>query len=229
MYLGKPSITCLDSFLNGYLSTLSDLGFTREGSATDGFQAWLQEREKTTVSRSWLAILLFINGSERSTFYRFFELFDEFLKQKESSKSEKDEAVENYKSRLNDLKPGIYNPYKLLGRIKKRPGMYLGTSSITRLDMVLRGYTLARREVGLEPTDEEIEFEGFQSWLTKKYEIKSNQSWSKIILFYSIDEQEALEKFFELFEEYQNQNKSLEVEEKSKGLSHLWSEQQMKK
>jgi Trp operon repressor len=87
-------------------------------------------------------------------------------------------------------------------------GMYLGTASITRLDILLKGYSLARREVGLAPTQEEREFDGFQSWVQEKYGIKSEQSWAKIILFYSIDEQEALERFFELFEEYLNQNKS---------------------
>ncbi|WP_298912162.1 hypothetical protein [uncultured Nostoc sp.] len=96
----------------------------------------------------------------------------------------------------------------ILSGIKKRPGMYLGSSSITRLDMLLRGYSLARREVGVPPTKPEREFEGFQSWIEEKYGINSGQSWSKIILFYSVDEYEALQKFFELFEEYLNKNKS---------------------
>ena len=91
--------------------------------------------------------------------------------------------------------------------------MYLGTSSITRLDMLLRGCSLARREVDVEPTKAEGEFEGFQAWIQEKYEIKSNQSWAKIILFYSMDETEALERFFELYEEYFNRNKSSEINE----------------
>lgn len=79
--------------------------------------------------------------------------------------------------------------------------------------MLLRGCSLAREEVGISPTKAEREFEGFQSWIQEKYGIESGQSWSKIILFYSIDEEEALEKFFELFEEYLNQNKSSEANE----------------
>ncbi|MEH2275431.1 MAG: hypothetical protein V7K40_11735 [Nostoc sp.] len=88
----------------------------------------------------------------------------------------------------------------------------------TKLDMLLRGYSLARREVGVLPTEPEREFEGFQSWIEEKYGINSGQSWSKIILFYSVDEHEALQKFFQLFEEYLNKNKSSEVDENS-GLS----------
>jgi hypothetical protein len=88
----------------------------------------------------------------------------------------------------------VYDLYEFLSWIKKRPGMYLRTASITRLDMVLRGYALARREVGLTPTKEEREFEGFQSWVQEQYGIKSNQLWAKIILFFSIDEREALKR-----------------------------------
>jgi|GEM_PF-660310 hypothetical protein len=210
LYLGKPSITCLNFFVNGYLSTLSDLGFTDEGLAMEGFQEWIQEREKTTVTQSWSEIIIFNNGSDRSSFYKFFELFEQFLKQKESLELDKNKAKVNLKpNHLHNWKSGTYNPYRLFNEIKKRPGMFLGTSSITRLDMVLRGYTLARREVGLDPTEEELEFEGFEAWIQGKYEIKLNQSWSKIILFYSIDEHEALKRFFELYEEYKNHYQSL--------------------
>ncbi|KYC35143.1 hypothetical protein WA1_08225 [Scytonema hofmannii PCC 7110] len=203
-YLDQPSITCLHSFLVGYLSTLSDLGFIQEGFAMNGFQEWVQERANTTVTQSWAGILLFTCGSERLAFDSFFKDFEKFASQKGRLESER-----NFESNVDNIKPRRnYDIYELLGWIKKRPGMYLGTSSITRLEMILRGYTLARREVGLAPTEQEREFEGFQPWLQQRYGIKSNQSWAKIILFNSMDEREALERFFELFEEYLNRNKS---------------------
>ena len=211
MYIDKPSITCLHSFLNGYLSSLSHLGFTRQGYATEGFNEWMQERAKTKVSQSWAGIILFLCNSERNAFYSFFELFEKFLKQKDELKiPENEEKSSATEDNLTFLQFDIYN--EILKGIKKRPGMFLGTSSITKLDMLLRGYTQARREAGLAPTDEEKEFEGFQKWVQEKYEIKSGQSWAKIILFYSIDDYEALQRFFELYEEYQNQNKSSEVQ-----------------
>ncbi len=211
-YLGKPSITSLHLFLIGYLDTLYNLTATREGSVMKGFQEWIQEREKTTISRSWDATLLFVIGTEKLAFYAFFDLFDKFLKN--ASKSEEIDFEQELKFNKDNLKPQLFDVYnELLGSIKKRPGMYLGTASITRLDMLLRGYSLARREVGTPATEPEKEFEGFQEWLQEKYGIKTGQSWSKIILFHSIDEPEALAKFFELYKEYLNQN--LEVEESS--------------
>ena len=213
IYLGKPSITCLHLFLIGYLDTRTRLGLDREGSGMEGFQEWTQERGKTNVSQSWAGIILFGDGSERSAFYRFFVEYEQFLTDKNSPLQETriEEKFRAIEKDLNFRQFDIYN--ELLGSVKKRPGMYLGTGSITRLDMLLRGCSLARREVDVEPTKAEGEFEGFQSWIQEKYGIKSNQSWAKIILFYSMDETEALERFFELYEEYLNRNKSSEINE----------------
>ncbi|MEH2083543.1 MAG: hypothetical protein V7K89_27280 [Nostoc sp.] len=180
----------------------------------EGFQEWIQEKAKTNMSQSWAGIILFGSGSEQAAFNRFFEEFEQFLKQKNNSKIQKSEDILRLSEDLMFPQFDIYN--EIISSIKKRPGMYLGRSSITRLDMLLRGYSLARREVGVPPTEPEREFEGFQSWIEDKYRIKSGQSWAKIILFYSVDEHEALQKFFELFEEYLNQNKSSEVDESSR-------------
>ncbi|MEH1940263.1 MAG: hypothetical protein V7L01_08620 [Nostoc sp.] len=213
IYIDKPSITCLHSFLTGYLSSLITLGFTTIGSCgMEGFQEWIQERAKTNVTQSWAGIILSYSGSERAAFNRFFEEFEQFLKQKDDSKSQNSEGISRLSEDMRFPRFDIYN--EILTNIKKRPGMYLGANSpITILDMRLRGYSLARREVGVPPTEPEREFEGFQSWIEEKYGINSGQSWSKIILFYSVDEHEALHKFFELFEEYLNRNKSLDVDE----------------
>ena len=216
MYLDKPSITSLHSFLIGYLSARRDLELDREGSGIEGFQEWVQERAKTKVCQSWAGIILFASGSERSAFYRFFKEFD-FFNQDKKLKNQENERTEKSRTTEYDLNLCHFDIYnELLRSIKKRPGMYLGTSSITRLDMLLRGYNLARREAGIAPTEQEKEFEGFQSWIQEKYDIKLGQSWAKIILFYSVDEYEALEKFFELFEEYLDRDKSSEVDEGSK-------------
>jgi hypothetical protein len=204
----------LSSFLLEWIFRCSNyLGLDREGSGIEGFQEWIQQRAKTQVCQSWSGIIIFGSGSERTAFNRFFEEFDQFLKQKDNSKIQEDKNSALTEDNLRFRQFDIYD--EILKGMKKRPGIYLGSSSITRLNMVLRGANLARREVGVPPTEPERKFEGFQLWVQEKYGINSGQSWSKIILFYSVDEYEALQKFFELLEEYLNRNKSSEVDKNS--------------
>ena len=94
--------------------------------------------------------------------------------------------------------------YEMLQEIKKRPGMYLGKRSITRLRSFLDGYMGAREDLGLPRTEQEKEFNEFQEWIQQRFNITSSHGWDSIILFYSADERDALDKFFELFEKFRN-------------------------
>jgi hypothetical protein len=92
--------------------------------------------------------------------------------------------------------------YDLIRNIQKRPAMYLVQPSISRLRTFLAGYFFARRQLGEAETLQEKHFSKFQSWIQEKFKITSSQSWDKIILFFSQDEYKALEQFFELFDEF---------------------------
>ncbi|MBD2344855.1 hypothetical protein [Anabaena subtropica] len=92
--------------------------------------------------------------------------------------------------------------YHLLERIKQRPGMYIGQCSITRLNMLLVGYSQARMELGLPRTKQEKNFDNFQEWVQNKFNINTSQSWDSIILANSTDEKDAFYKFFQLFEQF---------------------------
>lgn len=80
--------------------------------------------------------------------------------------------------------------------------MYLGKPAISNLRSFLSGYIFARRELDLPQTEEEQEFAEFQSWIKSKFRVSSDQSWDRIILFFSEDENRALVEFFKLFEEF---------------------------
>jgi hypothetical protein len=87
---------------------------------------------------------------------------------------------------------------KLLKEIKLRPAMYLGRNSISLLAAFINGW--CSRD--LENVYDYYLIKDFQKWIEKKYKIRSNHSWSSIILFYSSDENDALNNFFILFEEF---------------------------
>ncbi len=65
--------------------------------------------------------------------------------------------------------------------------MYLGKRSITRLSMLLMGYSIARGDLSLPNTEQEQEFEEFQDWIQQRFKITSSHGWDSIILFYSAD------------------------------------------
>jgi len=104
------------------------------------------------------------------------------------------------------------NFYELIQKIKKRPSMYLGKPAISNLRSCLAGYILARRELGISQTEQEKKFTEFQGWIQNKFNITSSQSWDKVILFYSEDERTALERFFELFEEFLSPDNETQIE-----------------
>jgi hypothetical protein len=92
--------------------------------------------------------------------------------------------------------------YDLISNIQKRPNMYLGRASVSNLRTFLAGYCFARRQMQIPPTPQEKKFSEFQSWIQQKFHLSSHQTWDQIILFFSQDENAALEQFFKLFEEF---------------------------
>ncbi len=101
--------------------------------------------------------------------------------------------------------------YDLIRNIQKRPAMYLGQPSITNFQSFLAGYLFARHQLGKPDTEQEKHFAKFEPWIQQKFKITSSQSWDKIILFFSQDEHQALERFFELFNEFSQLDDKLEL------------------
>ncbi|KOR34205.1 hypothetical protein AM228_25370 [Planktothricoides sp. SR001] len=106
--------------------------------------------------------------------------------------------------------------YDIIRKIEKRPAMYLGQPSITHLQSFLAGYFFARHQLGEVETEQEKQFANFDPWIQEKFKITSSQSWDKIILFFSQDERQALDLFFELFNEFARVDDNVEIP----GLTH---------
>jgi hypothetical protein len=88
------------------------------------------------------------------------------------------------------------NLFELLEKINQRPGLYIGTASVTALRHFLVGYKFARQEMGLLPTEEELDFhQEFQPWLQRHLYVRTVNSWDKIILIKCIDKKAAFALF----------------------------------
>ncbi len=111
---------------------------------------------------------------------------------------------------IDSLKMEIYTmDYlgEILEKIKNKPAAYLGKPSIICLHAFLSGYNVAQYQLGI-PLNTENPLDGFQEWIQQKFGIESSQSWANIILFFSQDEREAIDSFFELFAEFKQSQKS---------------------
>jgi len=92
--------------------------------------------------------------------------------------------------------------------IEHRTAMYIGGNTITHLNAFLDGWFFA-----MEEDIEDAHLLGeFQFWIEERFNIKGVQSWAKIILFYSNDEFDALQNFFDLFKDFLESKNSINKE-----------------
>ena len=105
------------------------------------------------------------------------------------------------------------NLFELLEKIEQKPGLYIGTASVTALRHFLVGYKFARQEMGILPTNEELDFyQNFQPWLQIRWHVRTANSWDKIILFKYIDEKAAFTYFFRLLAEFCQRDKNQDID-----------------
>ncbi|MDF5734916.1 MULTISPECIES: hypothetical protein [unclassified Nostoc] len=100
--------------------------------------------------------------------------------------------------------------YNILETLKKEP-YRLGKHSIFNLEAFFLGYDYAMHNTQ-SPSYKKFrqEFSELIRWICNKYSAGKNRAWSSVILFYSEDERDALDKFFELSDEFFAHKKHLE-------------------
>ena len=204
-YLRQTSLPHLFVFLNGYKIAKRDLGITitsEEQKFYRDFQPWIQQKLKIKTVNSWANIIQLFCINDREAFNYFFELLTEF---NQGEKPSEPPSLKEYAWKNPQATPPITvdnNFYQLLDRIKTRPALYLGKRSIFSLQAFLDGYTFACRQLAIPVTEQEQEFAEFQNWIEKQFNRQSTKSWARIILFYSEDESQAIDTFFELFKDF---------------------------
>jgi hypothetical protein len=103
--------------------------------------------------------------------------------------------------------------FELLEKISQKPGLYIGTASVTALRHFLVGYKFARQEMKILPSETELDFyQEFQPWLQNRFRLQTVNSWDKILLFKFVDEKTAFTNFFPLLEAFRNRDKNQDVD-----------------
>ncbi|NES25005.1 MAG: hypothetical protein F6K41_40375 [Symploca sp. SIO3E6] len=103
--------------------------------------------------------------------------------------------------------------FGLLEKISQKPGLYLGSPSVTALRHFLVGYKFARQEMGIVPNELELDFyHEFQPWLQRYFQIQTPNAWDKVLLFKYLDEERAFSRFFQLLEEFRYRDKNQDID-----------------
>lgn len=89
---------------------------------------------------------------------------------------------------------------ELLKTMRGRLPLFVGSNSIGALAMFLRGYSFASETSGLGQEDKFLS--AFQEMVQKRYAVKISKSWEQIIMFQCCDDNEAIEVFWRLFDEF---------------------------
>ena len=90
------------------------------------------------------------------------------------------------------------NIVNLIGLIRTKPAMYISYHTISALKAFIDGWYFRN-------TNEDVEItilQDFEIWLRNHFNLDDKRSWDRMILFYSQDEHHALNRFFELFDDF---------------------------
>lgn len=89
---------------------------------------------------------------------------------------------------------------ELLDAVKLRPQIFLGQATIDRLSAFIVGWSIASKDA-----ESDQQMEAFQSWVSKLYDQPNIHAWDRLIKLNCIDENKALDRFFELWDEFKMQ------------------------
>lgn len=99
----------------------------------------------------------------------------------------------------------IRNLIDYFSQVRKRPGMYLGENTITKLYDHLQGYRMAYWFNDIDNHVDKHFFDNFNEFVYGYYTVTTNDNWKGVILEQSFgNEQNALDTFFELFDLFIN-------------------------
>ena len=82
----------------------------------------------------------------------------------------------------------------------RRLGMFVGASSLSKFADFLRGYEHAVYR--LLPDEPDPFLGEFRDWICKRFQTNENIKWETVILRHSLDEEDAVKRFWELLDEF---------------------------
>jgi hypothetical protein len=84
MYIGKPSLSLLQAYLNGYVAYHNEVNVEQNYFFLPQFQEYIQKRFKIESTHSWAEIITFYSSSDDAAFDSFYQLLDDFVSENQN-------------------------------------------------------------------------------------------------------------------------------------------------
>src|SRR5215204_2826969 len=98
----------------------------------------------------------------------------------------------------------------LLQGILEKPELVIGEKSITKMWYFLYGYQSAWLSIKGQNSVDDVLFEGFQTWVGKRYRMRMSHNWASVILFMEGgSEYRAFDRAKQLWYQYREEMESL--------------------
>ncbi len=79
MFTGKPHISLLRAFLDGWSFARYQPDMIADEEIMGEFQKWIEKKYHSKTTHGWHQIILYYSEDERTALTEFFKLFNEFL------------------------------------------------------------------------------------------------------------------------------------------------------
>lgn len=221
-FLGRIELTRFVNLVGGYKAALNITKlYSERVILPDGLHdyAAMKYLGHTETSKGWFTLILEKEPDEKKAFDMFCELLDEYLVSLgyepipdwgsiwDSIKEEWGNfQKQEYINRINTCEKNrniTKDERMLLSSLKRRPGMYLGKTTLTDFFIWIFAYKEALKNTGLY-SERVILPDGFQEYTAMKYlgYTQTAMGWSSLILEKESDEKKAFDMFWKLLDEY---------------------------
>lgn len=165
---------------------------------------YIREIYNETMTQNMYNIVKFYTTGKEESIKTFYSYIDSVLSMPLDSYVQSLENKDVYKTifPLRNAKINTNRVMKLIKNMKKRPGVYLGEKSFTRLVWFLKGYIMSEVELH-QDNEPSYTIGSFEEYLNENYGYE-NKDWIKIIWFHGGTEVSAFDLFFENLSTYIN-------------------------
>ncbi|MCD1258180.1 hypothetical protein B5M42_004915 [Paenibacillus athensensis] len=94
--------------------------------------------------------------------------------------------------------------YNKLQQIKQKPALYLGKKSLPLLQAYLNGYVAYHNDTNNE--EDYFFLPELRDYIIQHYNIDTSHGWPELITFFSSNDNEAFDKFYELLDDFFSKN-----------------------